>query len=201
MNFLTLSQYRNKRWEKKVEVTTLFAELMKYNAAYLIKLLKVVAPESFFVQPEDRGNPLIWLLGHIVLNRCEIIEILGGDPRTGKLGDLFARGTIPEKNPSAYPEPSVLISRLIKMSSLTDDLLLKSDPSLLDKSSWGRFKTVGQNLAYSYMHETHHIGQVTYIVNLPLIKKGNVSSTTFRKPDEKNSTTKIILDGIKSVFA
>lgn len=184
-----------------MEATTLFAELMKYNAAYLIKLLKGVAAESFFVRPENRGNPLIWLLGHIVLNRCEIIEILGGDPRTGNLGDLFARGTIPENDPSVYPEPSKLISRLIKISSLTDDLLLKSDPSILDKSSWGRFKTVGQNLAYSYMHETHHIGQVTYIVNLPIIKKGNMSSTTFRKPDEKNSTTKIILDGIKSVFA
>ena len=192
--------YRNKCQEKKVEATTLFAELMKYNAVYLTSILKGVTQESFFVRPEDRGNPLIWLLGHIVLNRCEIIEILGGDPRTGDLGDLFARGTIPEKDPSIYPEPSKLIARLIKMSSLTDDLLLKSDPSLLDKSSWGRYKTVGQNLAFSYMHETHHIGQVTYIVNLPIIKKGNVSSTTFRKPDEKNSTTRIILDGIKSVF-
>ena len=193
-------RYRNERQEKKVKTTIIFAELMKYNAAYLTSILKGVTQESFFVRPEDRGNPLIWLLGHIVLNRCEVVEILGGDPRTGDLGDLFARGTIPEKDPSVYPEPSKLIARLIKMSSLTDDLLLKSDPSLLDKSSWGRYKTVGQNLAYSYMHETHHIGQVTYIVNLPIIKKGNVSSTTFRKPEEKNSTTRIILDGIKSAF-
>jgi len=183
-----------------MDATAMFAELMRYNVAYLAKLLKGVAPESFFVRPENRGNPLIWLLGHIVLNRGEIIEILGGDPRVDNLGDLFARGTIPENDPSIYPEPSKLLARLIKMSSLTDDLLLKCNPALLDMASRGRFKTVGQNLAYSYMHETHHIGQVTYIVNLPIIKKANVSTTAFRKPERKNSTTKIILDGIRSVF-
>ncbi len=184
-----------------MNATAIFAELMRYNAAYLSKLLKGVALESFFVRPDDRGNPLIWLLGHIVLNRGEIIEILGGDPRVDNLGDLFARGTTPENDPSIYPEPSKLTARFIKMSSLTDDLLLKSDPAILDAASRGHFKTVGQNLAYSYMHETHHIGQVTYIVNLPIIKKGNISSTTFRKPEEKNSTTRIILEGIKSVFS
>ncbi len=183
-----------------MEATAIFAELMRYNVAYLVKLLKQVAPESFFMRPENRGNPLIWLLGHIVLNRGEIIEILGGDPRVGNLGDLFARGTIPENDPSIYPEPSKLLARLIKMSSLTDDLLLKCDPALLDTTSRGRFKTVGQNLAYSYMHETHHIGQVTYIINLPIIEKADVSTTTFRKPEKKNSTGKILLDGIKSVF-
>lgn len=183
-----------------MKTTTIFVELMKYNVAYLTSILKGVAKESFYVRPEDRGNPLIWLLGHIVLNRGEIIEILGGDPRLGNLGDRFARGTIPANDPSFYPEPSNLIARLIKMSSLTDDLLSKCDPGLLDMASRGQFKTVGQNLAYSYMHETHHIGQVTYIAHLPIIKKGNVSSTTFRKPDEKNSTTKIILEGLKSVF-
>lgn len=184
-----------------MEAATIFAELMKYNVAYLVNLLKEITPESFFVRPENRGNPLIWILGHIVLNRGEIIEILGGDPRVSNLGDLFARGTIPENDPSIYPEPSKLLARLIKMSSLTDDLLLRSDPALLETASRGRFRTVGQNLAYSYMHETHHIGQITYIVNLPVIKKANLSSTTFRKPEKKNSTTKILLDGIKSVFS
>lgn len=183
-----------------MKATAIFAELMRYNAAYLSRLLKGVTLESFFVRPDDRGNPLIWLLGHIVLNRCEIIEILGGDPRVDNLGDLFARGTIPENDPSIYPEPSKLMARFIKMSSLTDDLLLKSDPALLDTASRGHFKTVGQNLAYSYMHETHHIGQVAYIVNLPIIKKTNLSSTAFRRLEKKDSTAKILLDGIKSVF-
>ena len=184
-----------------MKATTIFVELMKYNVAYLTSILKGIAPESFYVRPEGRGNPLIWLLGHIVLNRGEIIEILGGDPRVDNLGDLFARGTIPENDPSIYPEPSKLIARFIKMSSLTDDLLLKSDPALLDTASRGHFKTVGHNLAYSYMHETHHIGQVTYIGNLPIIKKTNLSSTAFRRLEQKDSTAKILLDGIKSVFS
>jgi uncharacterized damage-inducible protein DinB len=191
----------NRFQEWNMKATAIFAELMRYNAAYLSKLLKSVTLESFFVRPDDRGNPLIWLLGHIVLNRGEIIEILGGDPRVDNLGDLFARGTTPENNPSIYPEPSKLTARFIKMSSLTDDLLLKSDPALLDTASRGHFKTVGQNLAYSYMHETHHVGQVTYIVNLPIIKKTNLSSTAFRRLEKKDSTAKILLHGIKSVFS
>lgn len=180
---------------------TLLAELMRYNVAYLANILKKVSPESYFVRPEDQGNPLIWLLGHIVVNRGEIIEVLGGNARTTDLVDLFARGTVPENKPSMYPAASDLIARMIKMSSLTDNLLERGDPSVLDKASWGKYETVGQNVAYSYMHETHHIGQVAYIVNLPNVKSMTMAKTVFKRHDDLGSTKKIILDGIKSVFS
>jgi uncharacterized damage-inducible protein DinB len=184
-----------------VNTRILLAELLRYNVAYLANILKKVSPESYFVRPENRGNPLIWLLGHIVVNRGEIIEILGGNARTADLVDLFARGTVPENKPSMYPEPSDLIARMIKMSSLTDHLLERGDPAVLDKASWGRYETVGQNVAYSYMHETHHIGQVAYVVNLPAVKTVTMARTVFRKPERENSTRRIILEGIKSVFS
>ena len=82
-----------------------FAELLRFNVGYVGKLVEGLAPEAYFIRPENRGNPLIWILGHIVLNRGEIIEILGGDPRTGDLGDLFARGTRPDNNPSGGGAP------------------------------------------------------------------------------------------------
>jgi len=180
----------------------LFAELLRFNVGHLAKLVDGLAPESYYVRTEQRGNPLIWLLGHVVLNRGEIIENLGGDAKTGILADFFARGTKPETNPSVYPQPAQLISHMAKMSTLTDKLLLSGDNQILDRPSWGRFKNVGQNLAYSYMHETHHLGQIAYIVNLPIMKKVPKKSSTFYRDDKPtNSTTKIILDGIKSVFA
>ncbi|MEE9554056.1 MAG: DinB family protein [candidate division Zixibacteria bacterium] len=183
-----------------MQTTRILAELFRFNGTYIPKLLKVFSLESFYIKPENRGNPMIWLLGHVVLNRGEIVEMLGGDPQTADLGDLFARGTFPKDDPSEYPEPSELLKRYARLVALTEHLLENSDPAVLDQKSWGQFETLGQNLAYSYMHETHHIGQITYLTNLPSIKSMKKKVTTFRKPDQKNSTTKILLDSIKSVF-
>jgi len=183
-----------------MQATMVFAEMLRFNGVYLPKLLKEYPPESYYIRPEVRGNPLIWLVGHIVLNRGEIVEMLGGDPKTGDLGDHFARGTVPENDPSKYPEPSELLKRFTRLVILTEHLIVRADPSLLDKKGWGQFECLGQNLAYSYMHETHHIGQVSYLLNLPTLKSLKKTPTTFRKPEQKSSTTKIILDGIKSVF-
>ncbi len=177
--------------------TGLFAELLKFNLAYLARTLDGVSSDKFFIRPEGRGNPLIWLVGHIVLNRGEIIELLGGDPSTRDLGDLFARGTKPSSDQSIYPQPKQLMTRFMKLELLTDQLLKQCDPSLLSRPSRGQFDSVGQHLAYSYMHETHHIGQVTYVVNLPAFKVRRVG---YEAP-KKSSTTKIVLDSIRSVFS
>jgi hypothetical protein len=179
--------------------TALFAELLKFNLAYLIRTLDGVTPDKYFIRPEDRGNPLIWLLGHLVLNRGEIVELLGGDPSTRDLGDMFARGTKPQSDTSIYPKPQQLMTRFMKLESVTEYLLTHCDGSLLDRPSWGQFDSVGQHLAYSYMHETHHIGQVTYVANLPAFKTRQ--SQASRNDSKKNSTTKIVLDNIKSVFS
>jgi hypothetical protein len=88
----------------------------------------------------------------------------------------------------------------MKMANITQTVLKGCDPNILNQKSWGKFDSLGQNLAYSYMHETHHIGQIAYIINLPGIKPEKRPGTNFRKMDSKNSTAKIILDNIKSVF-
>jgi hypothetical protein len=178
-----------------------FAELLKFNIAYLARTLDGIAPSKFYIRPEERGNPLIWLMGHIVLNRGEIVELLGGDPSTRDLGDLFARGTKPSSNSSIYPQPAQLMTRFVKLASITDYLLKNCQEELLDKPSWSQFETLGQNLAYSYMHETHHIGQITYIVNLPAFKVPKKQTVFSREESKKNSTTKIVLDSIKAVFS
>ena len=184
-----------------MQATLMLAELLRFNGLYLPKMIKDFPSGCYYVRPEYRGNPMIWLLGHIVLNRGEIVEMLGGDPRTGDLGDLFARGTIPENEPSKYPAPAELLKRFSKLVALTEQLIVKADPGLLDQKGWGRFESLGQNLAYSYMHETHHIGQISYLINLPAIRNIKKNGTsTFRKFEKKETTTKLILDGIKSVF-
>lgn len=178
-----------------------FAELLKFNIAYLARTIDGIEPSKFYIRPEGRGNPLIWLMGHIVLNRGEIVEILGGDPSTRDLGDLFARGTKPQSDHSLYPKPAQLMTRFIRLASLTEHLLKNCQDELFDKPSWGQFETLGQNLAYSYMHETHHIGQITYIINLPAFKVSKKQTAFARPEDKKNSTTKIVLDSIKAVFS
>jgi hypothetical protein len=176
--------------------TAMISELLRFNFAYLSRTINGVSPEKFYIRPEGRGNPLIWILGHIVLNRGEIVELLGGDPTTRDLGDLFARGTKPQSDRSVYPAPQKLMTRFLKLASVTEHLLKNCNESLLDQKSWGQFDSLGQHLAYSYMHETHHIGQITYIVNLPSFKSQHVVYG-----EKKNSTTRVIMQNIKSVFS
>lgn len=183
-----------------MQSTEIFAELMRFNGVYVPRLFKGFPEDIFYIKPENRGNPLIWILGHLVLNRGEIVEILGGNPRTSDLGDYYARGTFPETDPAKNQTPDELLKRWTKLVALTEHLIVNADPILMDQKSWGQFESLGQNLAYSYMHETHHIGQMVYILSLPSVKNKKPSSTQFRKPDQKNSTTKIILESIKSVF-
>jgi len=184
-----------------MQLTETLAELLKFNIAYLVRTLEGLPVEKYYIRPENRGNPLIWLMGHLVLNRGEIVEMLGGDPATRDLANHFARGTKPVNNPEAYPEPANLMKRYIKMASITDHLLKNCNQTLLDRPSWGQFETVGQSLAYSYMHETHHIGQMTYIVNLPSVKAPKKQTSFARPEDKKVSTTKIVLESLKSVFS
>jgi hypothetical protein len=184
-----------------MQTTAVFAELLKFNIAYLVRMLEGIPKDRYFVRPENKGNPLIWLLGHLVLNRGEIVELLGGDPATRDLSSLFARGTKPDSNSSVYPESEKLMKRYIRLASITDHLLKNCDQSLMDRPSWGQFETVGQNLMYSYMHETHHIGQLTYLVNLPSIKSSRQNTSFVRNGDKKTSTTKVVLESIKSMFS
>jgi hypothetical protein len=181
--------------------TAQFAELLKFNVAYLARTIDGVQFEKFFVRPEGRGNPAIWILGHLVLNRGEIVEMLGGDPSTRDLGDLFARGTHPLSDSKAYPKPSQLMTRYIRLAGLTDQILKDCGDNILGRPAWGQFDTLGQSLSFSYMHETHHIGQITYLVNLPSVRAPK-KQTAFARPEQKkDSTTKIVLDSIKSVFS
>jgi uncharacterized damage-inducible protein DinB len=186
---------------ENMQINDTFAELLRFNAGYLSKSLENIPDASYFIKPGNRGNPLIWLLGHLVVNRGEILEILGGNPAMGNLADLFARGTKPDSDSSVYPKPQQLLAHFMKLASVTDNILKNSDPNLLNQKSWGQFESLGQNLAYSYMHETHHIGQVIYVLSLPGIRPDKKSSTRFRRPVDKGSTAKILLDNIKSVFA
>lgn len=184
-----------------MQLINTLAELLRFNAGYLSRSLENIPDSAYFVRPERRGNPLIWLLGHVLVNRGEILELIGGNPAMGKLGDLFARGTKPQADSSIYPKPQQLLARFMNLASVTDNILKNSDPNLLNQKSWGQFETLGQNLAYSYMHETHHIGQMIYVINLPGVRQDKKSSTNFRRPDEKSSTARILLENIKSVFA
>ena len=187
-----------------MQAISMIGELLRFNAGYLHKMTSEIPNEAWYIKPSGRSNPIIWIYGHIIVNRGEIIEILGGDASTGLYADIFARGTYPAEDNSTYPDLPKLTARLNKMMVLTDELIQKCNPNLLDSPSWGKFDSVGQNLAFSYMHETNHIGQISYIINLPEIKmlKRNKSGTFDKHVKNKNNTTtKIIIENIKSVFS
>jgi hypothetical protein len=198
------------RKENTMQAISMIGELLRFNAGYLHKMVSELPTEAWYVKPANRCNPIIWIYGHIIVNRGEIIEVLGGDPNNGNLPDLFARGTHPAADRSVYPEPLKLASRLNKMMLLTDQLIKSCNPDILDNPSWGNFESVGQNLAFSYMHETHHIGQISYIRTLPEVKSAEQKKASSQKKNiafdkhingKNNTTTKIILDNIKSVFS
>ena len=62
-----------------------------------VSLIKLQADglthEDSLLQPSLQGNCLNWVIGHILVNRDRVLEVLGEPPLVGAEGALYKRGS------------------------------------------------------------------------------------------------------------
>lgn len=114
------------------------------------------------IQPPFHGNCLNWVLGHLVSNHDDILEVLG-EPRLfeGRL-DRYKRESEPvtreDQGTLRFEELLELFERgQIKITECLDHA---EDPLLTREITSGERKTtVAQRVFFYYFHETYHVGQ------------------------------------------
>ena len=177
----------------------LIGDLIKYNSRYLLKKLGGIDKSKLFIRPNHNLNPLIWIFGHIVFSRADMVELMGLDPQAGELAEFFASGTFPRNDPAEYPHIDELAASLERLGDQIADLLHEGGDKLLSRRAWGKYDTVGKHIVSGYIHEGYHVGEINYLNNL--LDKGYLNSSRLNLATrKKNSTGKILLDNLKSVL-
>jgi hypothetical protein len=182
-----------------MQTINLITDLFKYNTGYLVKHLTPIDKSRLFIRPNHKLNPIIWILGHIVVSRGSLLELLGDEPETEALNLYFCSGTMPLNDPSEYPHFDEIIGLLGKLSTKFTRKIIEGGESLLNKQAWGDYDTIGKHVAAAYIHESYHIGQITYLLKLtekPYIPRLKIPN----KKDDGTTTTKIFLNSLKSVL-
>jgi hypothetical protein len=147
-----------------------FAKLLSFDLDILNKQTEGLTQQDSLLQPQPGGNCLNWVMGHLVVNLLDILEVLGG-AAPSSLPDIAHYGYGSE--PVLCDEPGV-----IELSALIDAyaLLTKTITDRLDQMSetdfdeeiefWQDQSRRGYVAFFYFFHNTYHIGQLEQLRNL-----------------------------------
>jgi uncharacterized damage-inducible protein DinB len=140
------------------------AMIFSFNEPFVYQALSGLTEDELRRAPSDRNNSMLWVAGHIVQTRAMVLRFLGDPVDTG-WGKLFDRGAA-LVDPAQYPTGDQ-IERVMrdvsprlnaKLTSLTDDILTR--PATMQVPGT---KTVADELAFFALHDSYHVGQLSYI--------------------------------------
>lgn len=126
--------------------------------------LKDITHEESLIAPAGGGNSLNWIVGHIIVSRDDIRELIGLDRLCGDDMKMYDRDTEP-----VTPDKLMDLGKLIEMYNDGEGILeekLKST-DLRDNNEKYRMVTF---LAF---HEAYHVGQ-TGILRRVIGKEGAI---------------------------
>ena len=141
------------------------ASMFKTNAQVFAKATDGVPAEKWLVRPSNNSNHLTWVAGHVVVHRAIVAKMLGHQ-WSAPWENLFARGA-QLVNPEQYPDPAELqrsfkeISE--KVASSLPGLSAETLRTPVPKGQPSLDGTLGGSIALLCLHESIHVGQMTYL--------------------------------------
>lgn len=119
--------------------------------------------EDSLVQPQQGGNCLNWIVGHVVTTRNQFLALLGKEPIwEGERAARYARHTEPIVGPedSIVPFEEILAAFDTSQQAILAGLSEISDEELSVMVPWfGSESPKAVALAGLVFHETYHVGQ------------------------------------------
>lgn len=125
--------------------------------------------DALLTQPTARGgNHPLWVIGHIAVVEGTFAHFLFGQPNpVGSWDPLFARGTEPTTDASAYPPFDEILAtyRSLRAKSLArldeiDDAWLDQPSDSLPPGFSDPSLSRGQILLILALHQANHLGQI-----------------------------------------
>jgi uncharacterized damage-inducible protein DinB len=141
-------------------ITMIFA----FNDNFVLRALDGLSEEELWKAPTKQNNSILWVAGHVVQTRADVLQMLGEPGDTG-WGKLFERGA-KVSNTNKYPSRED-IGRVMKdvsprlyakLGSLKEEHLTR--PATIGVPGT---KTFADELAFFALHDSYHIGQMAYI--------------------------------------
>jgi hypothetical protein len=125
-----------------------------------------VTDEEALVGPDEKGNCINWIVGHLLHARAGLLDLLGAEPPFAKdKYERYERSSGPVEGPSGTVPLSEMTDDLAAtaepleaaLGDLTDDFLAREAPI---KPTGNEDETMGSLLAGLAFHESYHAGQL-----------------------------------------
>ncbi len=146
----------------------LLAQLYERTHWVIVKQTEGLTHSDSLLQLPFRSNCLNWVLGHIIVHRDKVLEMLGERPILSE-GEkkLYEQGS----EPITEGEPAVSLERLLKALEETQERIVATlkqvtADRLEARAEEGRERTVGERLEFLQWHETYHSGQLEILRQL-----------------------------------
>ena len=139
--------------------------MYKTNTDIVKKALVEIPPEDWFRAPGDDSNHLMWVTGHIIWSRGNVLKSLKTEWTTPWLS-VFARGET-RADPSQYPGVAEVQNAWTEVSAKLLDRVSNAPADLLAKTAPQGPPTfdgkISGLVAFLAFHETYHVGQISYL--------------------------------------
>ena len=146
------------------------------NSKRVAKMAENFSGDEVFFRPYDKVNHLAWEIGHLAFIRNTIIKILNPSEKLEVFGNErvnFAPGTPLQAN-EMYETIPENVEILQKRGGRIIELLTNLTQEQWDFES--QFKlpfgtTVGSQIWVFFMHESFHLGEISYLKNIVMRNK------------------------------
>ena len=139
--------------------------MFKTNTDLMNKAITEVSPDRWFAKPGDESNHLMWVLGHVLWSRSNILKLLN-EPCEIPSASLFSRGAqlAEEKD---YPSVEEMREAWHEVSTKLSAALANASGETLSRAALPGPPSFNGKLsgtvAFLAFHETYHVGQVSYL--------------------------------------
>jgi uncharacterized protein YndB with AHSA1/START domain/uncharacterized damage-inducible protein DinB len=141
------------------------ALIFRVNDSLAERTLDKITDEELWRRPTDRSNPMLWILGHMVNTRAQMLAMFG-EPFDPGWGDVFNRGAglgdavgYPAREAVQAVSKDVNARLYARLGALTDTELARP----ATRSPNPAVKTIVDQIAFMVMHDTYHVGQLAYV--------------------------------------
>lgn len=141
------------------------------------KMAENFSDDEVFFRPYDKVNHLAWEIGHLAFIRNTIIKLLNPSEKLESFGNErinFAPG-MPLQPNEMYGSVSENMEVLQKRGERIIELLANLTQEQWDAESPYKLPfgtTVGSQIWAFFMHESFHLGEISYLKNILVRNKG-----------------------------
>jgi hypothetical protein len=140
------------------------AKIFTINDDIVSRAIDGLTEQQLWARPTESNNPMLWILGHFVQTRTELLALLGEAVDTG-WGDRFARGAAlgyraqyPQREEVQRVMNAVRVRLHAKLATL-DDEQLRQPPAVAVPCA----DTLADAIAGFALHDCYHVGQIGYL--------------------------------------